>query len=115
HEGDVNASIVKTTEQVYDRYGNITTYRDLGGLGVADDVIATIAYSSDNSSCERAHVLALPTTITVKNGETLLRERVATIDCPLPLVTEVSVTTEVGRHAITKLGYDSRGRITSVT
>jgi hypothetical protein len=51
HDGDEHAFVMRTTEQTYDSYGNVTAFEDHGGPGGEDDIEPKIAYSGDDGLC----------------------------------------------------------------
>ncbi|MCW8965706.1 MAG: hypothetical protein OQK82_03330, partial [Candidatus Pacearchaeota archaeon] len=66
------------TENDYDDYGNVITFKDYGDEGTHDDVIATITYSHTVGDCRTPHyIVGKPTSITVTDhsGNSTLRKR----------------------------------------
>ncbi|HEX8081624.1 MAG TPA: SpvB/TcaC N-terminal domain-containing protein [Jatrophihabitans sp.] len=109
---EVHTTPRKTTYTVnhYDTFGDIDTNTDYGDTGTADDVVATIGYTSCPTTGVR-----IANSITVNGGGTLMRRRESTVNCVTGDVTQVRQYLADGSAAVTDIDYTGDGNLLKVT
>jgi RHS repeat-associated protein len=111
-EGQVSPGKTTFTTHEYDEFGNIIRFTDAGDLGAADDIDATIGYSTN---CAATSYVIKPNRITVLGNGVEQRRREADIDCATGNVTQVRQFLADLSKAVTDLTYLANGNIHTVT
>ncbi len=109
--------IVRENQFVYDKYGRITEYHDLGNTAVAsDNYKSLIAYHDDNELLDR-NILTIPSDIRVMNDQgALLRKRVTSnIDLATGSIGKVEAVIDSNEIAATQMEYDNYGNLQLIT
>ncbi|MFL6653730.1 MAG: toxin TcdB middle/N-terminal domain-containing protein, partial [Sulfurifustis sp.] len=112
YEGQVSPGKTTFTTNDYDDFGDVTRFSDAGDDGAADDVDATIAYSTN---CAATSYVIKPNSITVKGNGAEMRRRSSNVDCATGNVTQVSQYLANGAAAVTDLAYLANGNLQTVT
>ena len=110
HEGQGKPSKSTATTNHYNALGDIDVTTDYGEIGTADDVVATIGYTSCPTTGVRT-----ANAITVTGGGTLMRRRESTVDCATGDVTQVRQYLADGSAAVTDIEYTADGNLRRVT
>ena len=110
NEGTPSPGKSTFTTNHYDARGNVDRFTDAGDAGTADDVAATISYSS----CPDTHV-DVATGIVVTGGGTELRRREATVDCATANLTQVRQFLADGTAAVDDMAYTADGMLSQFT
>ena len=109
-EGLMAAGKSTFTTHTYDALGNVATFTDTGEAGAADDVFATIAYTSCGPS-----YISKPNRIEVRGNGALMRLREADIDCATGDLRQVRARLADLSAAVTDLTYFANGNLQTVT
>lgn len=110
-EGQATAGKTTFSTMTYDEFGNVSRQVDLNEAGTADDVETRIDYTR----CLDTGITGTPTSIEVRGNGTLMRKRLATIDCSTGDLTQHRAFLADGTSAVTDLTYFGNGNIKSVT
>jgi RHS repeat-associated protein len=110
NEGLAVAAKSTFTTNHYDALGNVDVYVEAGEAGAADDVRATIGYTScPDTSLNEANA------ITVSGGGAQMRRREATIECATGNVTQVRQFLADGSAAVSDMAYTADGALRQFT
>jgi len=109
--------IVRENQFVYDKYGRIIEYRDLGNTAVAsDNYKSIIAYHDDNDLLDR-NILTIPSSIQIKNDQgALLRKRVTSdINTVTGSIGKIEAVIDGIEIAAIQMEYDNYGNLQLIT
>jgi RHS repeat-associated protein len=116
YEGQATAGEQTSETFAYDGFGNVIQYADLGDVGTADDVFATIGYTASSPACVTSYIVGIANSVTVTDTSgNVLRRRQADVDCTTANVTENRQFLADGSVAVTDMTYDGEGKLTTVT
>ncbi len=111
YEGQASPGETTAMTFGYDRYGNVTTYTDLGDSGSQDDLTASVSYYEITSN----YIVGIPSSVIVSGGGETVRKREQSIDSSNGNISQSKQFHSAGGSSVFDFQYDAYGNIQKVS